>query len=161
MRPINKTQILIGIIALAIGSSVYIVDRPPEQAYFVFRVGLGLGLHNILPNLFGPFGHNLPAFIHVFAFILITAGLMSCRKRGCTIICLSWLFIDCVFELGQRFHTWSSKIIPDWIAGIPILENSENYFLLGTFDYFDLAAIIIGTVTAYFTVLKTTKWRFA
>jgi ABC-type xylose transport system permease subunit len=161
MRPINKIQILIGVIALAIGSLVYIVDRPPDQTYFVYSSGISVSLHNFLPSLFGVFSNTLPAFIHVFSFILITGGLIACRKKGCLIICLSWLIIDCASELGQEFNTWSSEIIPAWFSGIPFLENSKNYFLLGTFDFFDMAAITIGTVTAYFVLLGTTQRRYS
>jgi hypothetical protein len=157
MRPINKIQILIGGAVLALGSLVYLVDRPPDQTYFVYTSGISINLYKSLPNLFGLIGNPLPAFAHVFSFILITAGLMSCGKKGCLIICLSWLSIDCVFELGQKFDAWSTKIVPDWFAGIPVLENSESYFRLGTFDFLDIAAIIISAVTAYFVLLCTMK----
>jgi len=49
------------------------------------------------------------------------------------------------------------KIIPEWFAGIPFLENTENYFLYGTFDFIDLAAITFGAVMAYFVLLITNK----
>jgi len=52
---------------------------------------------------------------------------------------------------------FTSKIIPDWFSGIPFLENTENFFHKGTFDYFDLAAIIFGTAIAYFVLLTTNK----
>jgi len=61
--------------------------------------------------------------------------------------------------LGQRFNTWPSKIIPNWFAGIPFLENTENYFLQGTFDLIDLASISIGAAIAYFVLLTTNKRR--
>ena len=73
------------------------------------------------------------------------------------IICLGWFLIDCAFELGQEFNSLLLKIIPDWFAGIPFLENTENYFLYGTFDFIDLAAITIGAVIAYFVLLATNK----
>jgi ABC-type xylose transport system permease subunit len=155
--PINKKQIIIGLVALFIGSVIYLIDRPPEHTYFVYNSPINISLSNTIPNLFGSIGNSLPAFLHVFSFILITAGLIFCNKRGYLIICLSWFLIDCVFEVGQKFTTWSSRIIPDWFAGIPFLENTENYFLKGTFDFLDLAAIAFGTVIAYFVLLTTNK----
>jgi len=95
----------------------------------------------------------------VFAFILITAGLLGCRKRGFIIICLSWLLVDCALELGQKFSMWFSKIIPDWFIGVPFLENSKNYFHFGTFDFLDLAATTIGAVIAYFVLIVTMERR--
>ncbi len=161
MPPINKRQLLIGLAVLMLGALVYLIDRAPHETYFVHYIGTQFSLHNILPNIFGPVGQNLPAFIHVFSFTLITAGLLSCQRKGFLVICFSWFIIDCAFELGQRFSMWSSTIIPDWFAGVPFLENSKNYFLLGTFDVFDLVAIAIGSLTAYLIFLVTMKRRYA
>jgi hypothetical protein len=154
---INRLQVLIGVASLFLGSLVYLIDRPSDQTYFVYSSPINISLSNIIPSLFGPVGNSLPAFIHVFSFILITAGLTFCKKRGCLIICLSWFLVDSAFELGQRFNTWSSIMIPDWFEGIPCLENTESYFLQGTFDFTDLAAIALGTVMAYFVIVITNK----
>ena len=156
---VNKMQVIIGITGLFLGSLVYLVDRPPDQTYFVYSSNVNISFYNILPNIFGLIGNSLPTFIHVFCFILITAGLLSCQKKGCLIICFSWFLVDCAFELGQQFYIWPSRIIPDWFVGVPFLENTENYFLRGTFDFIDLAAIIIGSVIAYFVLLTTMKRR--
>ena len=123
-RSINKKQIIIGLVALFIGSLVYLIDRPSDKTYLVYSI-VNISLYNTLPNLFGLIGNILPAFIHVFSFILITAGLIFYNKRGYLIIYLSWFLIDCVFELGQNFNTWSSSMIPNWFTGIPFLENIE------------------------------------
>lgn len=156
---INRLQILIGVFGLAFGSLVYLIDRPPDQTYFIYTSPINITLFNVIPKLFGSIGNTLPAFIHVFSFILITAALISWQKRGYLIICLSWFLVDCAFELGQGFNTWPLRIIPDWFAGIPFLENTDNYFLQGTFDLIDLAAISIGAAIAYFVLLTTSKKR--
>ena len=158
-RSINGSQLLIGIAALFVGLLVYLVDRPPEQTYFVHAYSYSISQYHSLPNLFGPIGSSLPAFVHVFSFILLTAGLLSCGKKGCLIICLSWFLVDFAFELGQQFKTWSANMIPDWFEGIPFLESSKNYFLLGTFDFLDLAAIVFGTLAGYLVVLFTMEKR--
>ena len=154
---INIRQILIGLTVLLLGTLVYLIDRSPDQTYFVYKSFVNISLHNTLPNLFGIIGNSLPSFVHVFCFILLTAGFLQCQKRGCIIICASWFLIDFIFELGQKFKTFSSSIVPDWFSGIPFLENSKNYFLLGTFDYSDLTAIAIGTILAYFVLSITNK----
>jgi hypothetical protein len=159
MRSVNKIQILIGVTALLVGSLVYLIDRPPDQTYFVHTSSINISLHTALPNLFGLIGNSLPAFIHVFSFVLLTAGFVSYRKRGYLIICLCWFLVDCAFELGQKFSSWSLKMIPDWFAGIPLLGNTESYFLQGTFDFTDLAAIALGAIIAYFVLLTTGKRR--
>ncbi len=157
MQHINRIQIFIGAVALFLGSFVYLIDRPPEQTYFVKASHITISLYNTIPNLFGPLGNSLPTYVHVFSFILITAGLMTCRKRGYLIICLGWFLVDVAFELGQKFSGWSAGIIPDWFVGIPFLENTKRYFLNGTFDFQDLAAICLGAITAYLLLLITSK----
>jgi hypothetical protein len=104
LTSINKNQILIGLIALLIGSVVYLIDRSPGQTYFLFTAPFSISLYHSTPNLFGIIGDSLPAFLHVFSFILLTAGLIFCSKKDYLIICLFWFLVDAAFEVGQRFH---------------------------------------------------------
>ena len=156
---INFRQILIGLSVLIFGTLVYVIDRPPDQTYFVYRSPFNISLFKTLPNLFSHIGNNLPSFIHVFSFILITAGLISCRKKGYLIICISWFLIDCAFEFGCKFNSLVLKIIPDCFSGVPFLENTRNYFFQGTFDVLDLAAVLIGSITGYYVLIVTMKKR--
>ena len=156
-RRINWVQISIGVVVLVVGSLIYLIDRSPDQTYFVYSSPINISLFKIVPTFFASIGNSLPEFIHVFSFILITAGLIFCNKRGYLIICLSWFLVDSAFEVGQKFTAWSTIIIPDWFTGIPFLENTENYFLQGTFDFIDLAAIAFGTLIAYFVLITTKK----
>ena len=158
---INRMQILIGTLVLLIGSLVYLFDRPGEQTYFVYKSAVNISLHNILPKLFGIIGNSLPSFAHVFSFILITSGLIAYQKRGYILICLFWFIVDSAFELGQKFNTLIIEFIPGWLGGIPFFENTGNYFMLGTFSFGDMAAIFIGTIAAYFILMKTTERRTA
>ena len=159
MRHINKTQIFIGVVVLFLGSIIYLVDRPPEQTHFVKSSPVKITLFNTIPNVFGSIGGSLPECIHVFSFILITAGLLFSNRRGYLIICLSWFLLDAAFEVGQYFSAWSSKIIPDWFTRVPFMETTKSYFLHGTFDFIDLAAIGFGTMIAYVVLLTTQKRR--
>jgi hypothetical protein len=49
------------------------------------------------------------------------------------------------------------KFIPDWFASFPFIENIKNYFVLGIFSFGDMAAITIGTITAYFLLIITSE----
>lgn len=151
----NRLQILIGTAVLIFGSLVYFVDRPPEQTYFIYNSAIDLSLYKTLPTFFGAIGNSLPTFVHVFSFILLTAGFMSCRKAGYMAICLGWFSVDLFFELGQKFSAWSVKMIPGWFDTIPFLENTKSYFIHGTFDLIDVAAIVLGATTAYFILITT------
>lgn len=156
---VNKTQLFIGIAVLLVGVLVYLVDRPPDTAYFLTGWAKNISLHDRIPNMFGPAGKSLPAFAHVFSFILITAGILGCRRRGYLYICLFWLFVDGAFELGQRYDSIPLRLIPAWFEGIPFLENTANFFRLGTFDYLDLVSFFLGTVLAYIVLVTTMERR--
>ena len=155
----NFYFILIGSFALLIGALVYYIDRPPDQTYFVNRYSEDLSMHDRIPNLFGVVGHSLPDFLHVFSFILLTAGISSCGKRGYRLICVSWLLIDSAFEFGQKYLKQPIKNLPNWFDGIPILEAVKPYFIRGTFDYIDLISIVLGTIAAYIVLIKITEIR--
>jgi hypothetical protein len=159
MRRIIVTRILIGTTALVVGLFLYLSDRPPEQTYFLFRLGPTSSLYHAIPPLFGPLGENLPAFLHVFAFSLITGGVLACGRKGSLIVSICWLATDAAFELGQRFPSWAERSIPRWFDSIPILDTSRNYFRIGTFDSLDLVAVAIGAAAAYGALLATMERR--
>ncbi|MDY6951036.1 MAG: hypothetical protein SWE60_05960 [Thermodesulfobacteriota bacterium] len=153
----NRLQILIGFAVLLVGTFVYLTDRPPDHIYFLSIGPAAMSFYGAVPHLFGPIGNSLPSFAHVFSVILITAGVLSCHKKGYLIICSAWLLVDCAFEWGQKSTAWCSGMIPDCFSNIPFLENIETYFLNGTFDPVDVVAILIGTLTAYMVLIKTDK----
>jgi len=151
--PINLRYILIGMFLLSIGALVYIIDRPPDQTYLIFSLPFQLSFYDVTPSFFGTIGNFLPHFLHVSAFILITAGLIDCGKKGYLAICLFWSIIDAGFELGQKYSTTAASLVPDWFEGTFLLENTKSYFLNGTYCHFDMAAIIAGCVSAYLLLI--------
>ncbi|MBA4366525.1 MAG: hypothetical protein C0403_02685 [Desulfobacterium sp.] len=151
-QKINFSQLITGLVILFSGALVYIVDRPPEQTLFVNNGILKISLYQTLPNLFGTLGNSLPDFTHVFAFIMITAGLISCSSKGYILISTLWFITDSLFEIGQKFSTTATELIPGWFHSIPFLKNTPFFFQTGTFDWLDLAAILTGSVSAYLTI---------
>jgi hypothetical protein len=146
-RAINGWQIAIGTLALAVGLAVYLVDRPAEATYFVRQSPVPITFSRSPPALFGRIGFYLPTFVHVFGFILITAGLTGAGPRGFLSIVAGWCLVDILFELGQKYHAvvdW----IPESFAGIPFLENTRSYFLRGRFDQLDILAVLLGALAA-------------
>jgi hypothetical protein len=157
LPPVNKAQILAGAFSFTLGLFVYLLDRPAEGIYFLYRTSTAFSLHDALPGLFfGALGGSLPTFIHVFSFSLLTAGFLACKKRGSQIVILSWLLVECAFEVGQEFV----RISPDVFQGVPILENIGNFFVNGTFDPLDLVAATAGAAAAYLFLLITMKGRY-
>lgn len=142
---------LLGAGVLGLGMLVYILDRPAGTTYFLPEV---ISLFPTTPRVFGTVGNQLPTFLHVLAFCLITSGVLGCGRRGALFVCLFWLTIDAAFEIGQQPSVASELIahIPGWFAAVPILSNTANYFSRGRFDPADLASIVLGAVCAYFLI---------
>lgn len=146
----NGWLALIGLAALALGTLVYLLDRPAASVYLLPNaMSLARGHH----PWFGMFGGHLPEFVHVYAFILLTLAVSPWPARVVP-ICFFWWAVDSLFEIGQHpaIAPHIAATLPAWFQHIPILDNTANYFLLGTFDPGDLAAIVLGTLAAYLTI---------
>ncbi len=141
---------------LGIGVLIYVFDRQSEFVYFLPG---WLSLNSMTDDLFGSIGNYLPTFIHVYVFILLTAVVAVPSITKLIPVCLAWLGLDSLFEVAQidAIALWLAANTPAWFEGIPFLENTSSYFLLGTFDVIDLLSIAAGTIVAYFTVSVYTR----
>jgi hypothetical protein len=158
---VNMGYILSGILMLLIGTLVYLIDRPPEQTWFVSVLPVQLSLYNIYPPLFGSFSKFLPDLLHVMAFIFLTAGIVNGGRRSCLVICLFWLAVDGAFELGQKYSAQAAGLVPDWFDGIFLLEKPRHYFTSGSYSNHDMIAIITGAVIAYLILIYSQDKRRA
>jgi hypothetical protein len=97
-------------------------------------------------------GQSLPAFAHVFAFSSLTMALLGGGRRAAMAVCTSWFVVDAAFELGQHptIAVDLARLTPSWFEAIPILHRTNDFFLSGTFDGFDLFAMALGAFAAYF-----------
>lgn len=154
MPAINKKQLFIGLGGLFVGLLIYFIDRPGDT-YLVRQISGGVSFYNKIPALFGSIGNVLPAFIHVFSFSLITSALLGCGKKGAIVVCSSWLAVNLIFELGQKFKPLSVSITDKNGAANTFLEVFSNYFRSGTFDKYDLIAFVLGAAAAYFIISLT------
>jgi hypothetical protein len=145
------------IAALAVGVGLYVVDRP---AVHVYLLPPALTLPGAPVWVSGVLGGSLPSFLHVFAFTLFTAAVLTPRTaRSAAAITVAWCATDVLFELAQHplLAPRIAAALPDWIGGIPLLDNIGPYFLRGTFDPADIAAIVVGAAFAYLTIRWTNK----
>jgi len=141
----------IALTVLSVGALVYLLDRHPEHIYFIpdaLTVSHG-GL-----DIFGQLGNHLPTFVHVYALILLTVVVMGSGPYLTPAICMIWVIIDSLFEIGQQAQVaqWLSSYIPEWFQGIPFLEVTSNYFITGTYDVHDIISILLGAFMAYLTI---------
>jgi len=149
-------RFILGMVALVIGSLVYLVDRPAETSYLIPQ---SLSLFESSTSLFGAIGNYLPTFSHVFAFILITAALSPARHSVYLLICGTWLTIDCLFELAQHsaINEFIISGLPAFITELPLMGYAINYFQNGRYNTLDMLSIIAGVIAAYFVLRMSEK----
>ena len=146
---INRKQLLLGCLFLLAGTIEYLISRPIGSAYFLAKLPAVQSFFYQAPNVYGKLGVVAPEFFHGLGFCLISMAFFSGRKARVT-ICLFWFSIDSLFELGQKYGIQLVGYIPKWFESFPILENLKNYLVNGTFDFYDLIAIGLGSLTAFF-----------
>ena len=156
---VNTRQLFIGLNVLILGALFYYFFRSAEHTYFLKFLRINPHLKYFLPPMFVTLGNSLPTFTHVFAFTLMTAGLITNREKGYTIVCLTWFLIDVLFELGQGLDNIIIQFIPDWFSNFLFLENTRSYFLHGQLDYLDIVSIAFGSLAAYIILINTSKYK--
>lgn len=140
---------LVAAAALGSGVAVYTLDRE-APAYFLPTAWYLAGNNE---SWLSAVGSVLPAFLHTYAFVLLTAAVAPWSDRALS-ICIFWFTIDFFFEFGQHLTIapYVAAAIPAWFQHLPVLEVAKGYFLRGTFDPWDLVAIAAGSAGAYLTI---------
>ncbi|MFO7885763.1 MAG: hypothetical protein R6U68_13175 [Desulfobacteraceae bacterium] len=146
-------QIGVGFFALCTGALIYLVGRPPESTYFVDQFFYKFTLYGIIPNIFGSAHNNLASFLHVFSFVMISAGISADSKTGYLMTALGWAAVNTAFEVGQYFDTAAAAMVPAWFENYPLLEAVDKYFTAGCFDIFDIAAVFAGAAAGFFVLV--------
>jgi hypothetical protein len=146
----NLIQLMLGLGALMIGVMEYVLSRPVDSTCLGAAAKAATGDLPFKMGVFGIFGGTLPEFIHPFSFALITMALFPRKTRGIrAIICLFWLLVNLLFEIGQAFGQQISQFVPGIPAHSRLSELLANYFLRGIYDPLDLVAICLGTASAF------------
>ncbi|MBA1445689.1 MAG: hypothetical protein M3H12_16645 [Chromatiales bacterium] len=143
---------------LLLGGLVYLLCRNSSSVYF---------LASLFPE---PIAYSMsaaavcsavPSFIHIYAFILLTAVVLNPSRAGLALICLGWMATELFFEFGQHpfFAQRLTEKIPAWFEDFPFLEVADTYFLTGTFDPLDVLFLFFGTAAALLTLHKVQRWE--
>ncbi len=161
-RPLlfNLPRLFTGLAALGLGVLYYLLERSAERTYFIPQFLADALQSGGGGSVLGALGQQLPTLAHTFALCLLTAALLPVGRRGALAICAGWLAVDAAFEVGQhpRIAPWLAQRVPDWFAGVPVLENTASYFLHGRFDPLDLASIVLGALLALPVILATRRY---
>jgi hypothetical protein len=137
----------VGLVALVLGSLIYVVVRPEGSSY------LSHFLHFASPVSLEtfPFINSLPSFFHVLGFSLLTIAVLGQRKYALA-SCLLWFVVNILFEFGQHpyFVQWLDA------SNIEVARAVDSYFRFGTFDVMDVILCNFGAVAAF--VVAFTKF---
>lgn len=150
--------VVLSILALVLGVFVYIFDRPQEDLFFLPKVLPWFieTRHAFLPSLCGV----LPSFVHTYAFILLSVAVFPYRQAPVRQLCLAWLFLESIFEIGQ--HPYISHHFVDFLSrqfiAIPVFRNYVRYGFIATFDWSDIVSIVLGTIAAYLSILLVERY---
>ena len=130
------------------GTLEYVFSRPVGSAYFLNPInGAVLYLHNLL-SPYGKLGFVAPDFFHPLGFALLCMALLPNRLGYRISVCVAWFGIDAAMELAQKYGSYLATYLPQWFEKFPVVENSQNYLVHGTFDSHDVWAIGCGALTA-------------
>ena len=146
----NLLQLILGLSALMIGVIEYALGRPADSTYLGASIMAIVGDLPFKMEVFGILGGVVPEFIHPLAFALITMVLFPETSRRIRImICLFWLTVDLLFEVGQYFGQQISQFLPTILPHTKVSDLVIIYFLRGTYDHLDVLAICLGIASAF------------
>lgn len=156
MRHDRFQTLLLVVTALSLGAGLYLVCRDPVAVYLLPDYPRKLIPEGTVQQLLC---YSLPSLLHIYAFILSTALIIGPTRKALVGICLLWVILEGMFEIGQgpAFADGIAAVLPAWFNGIPLLEAAGDYFRHGTFDPLDLLFVAVGAIAAYGTLRRYAK----
>jgi len=152
MPPINYKRIFIGVLCLFLAAIFYLFKSQDRIIYFIKFFDLPMLETNCITIKI--LSNHIPDMIHPFVFILLTSALIPFESKKMFLLIASfWCIVNLFFEIGQLFKTTFISRIPNIFNSIPFLENTESFFVNGTFDVFDICATVLGSVMGYIFLL--------
>lgn len=155
---INIKQLFAGFVTLLLGIFLYLLDRRPDQVFFIYAFGLPSLYNPEHSKIFRELSSNLPSFFHVCSFSLLTcAFLPSQSKKAFVIACMSWAGVNILFEIGQLITPSTLLNIPHYFTENKAYMHVISYLRYGTFDFIDIIFAIFGGLIAYCILIITFK----
>lgn len=141
-------QLLFGLSGLALGFLYYASFRENSPALVQVLVGSKLHVAWSLPVSLRPFLASFPSFIHVFAFSLLTIGIVGRPGvRHCLWISVGWVAVNVLFEGLQGVD---HAAFLRFMSALPVKMESFTAFVVGgIFDLRDVLAAVSGGAVAF------------
>lgn len=158
IHPVNIKRLIAGFAMLLLGVFLYLYDRRPDQVFFIYAFRLPSFYNSEHPKIFGELGGSLPSFLHACSFSLITCSLLpSQSKKKFLIVCMSWVAVNILFEIGQSITSFTLSNIPPSFFENRAFNYIIRYLQYGTFDFIDIIFAIFGGLFAYCFIILTSK----
>ena len=136
------------LLALLVGTSVYLVDRDWATVRFLAPLA---ALQGEQANLFGALGQVLPAVCHAYAFTLFLILVLGRSRRARVLGAVGWFVLAAGLEVLQA--EWVSAALSGLAALLPesqgLSSSIINYAMNGRFDPGDLLAAALGCAAAF------------
>jgi hypothetical protein len=134
-----------GCMALVLGTVVYLTDRGASAAMLTPATLARAG-----GKVFGALGQWLPSFVHPFAFSLFSAAALRRSAFPAYGACLAWWVVNMAFEVGQHsaIKVDLAELLQFLLGQTALARTLSDYFLLGSFDVGDIAAVTAGALAA-------------
>ena len=139
-------KIALAILSLIIGGLIYLFFRPPIYP-IIEKLQKIIGLGHL--NSFGILTGSIPTLCHTFSFIILTSIFLSDTQICITLNSVFWICIESILEIMQNLTYQNHQQIIISANFILFNDNFRGYFLLGTYDNYDLLSIIAGGILAY------------
>ena len=144
--PVETDLIVSALAALLLGTAVYLLDRDWASAMFLEPF---VDYQLSRSAIFGALGGFLPSLLHAYAIPVLIMVALSPWPWTRPWVCLLWFIMASFFEWLQSDSAGALFFFADRPSGdIPLLTYLERYSVQGQFDYIDLVATGVGSLTA-------------
>jgi|GEM_PF-2281132 len=146
-HPPGETGLIISAVAaLLLGTAVYLLDRDWASAMFLEPF---VDYQLSRSTIFGALGGFLPSLLHAYAIPVLIMVALSPWPWTRPWVCLLWFIMASLFEWLQSDASGALFLAADGQLGdIPLLVYLKRYSVQGQFDYIDLVATGVGSLTA-------------
>jgi hypothetical protein len=141
------SRVMSALVALLVGTLVYVVDRDWNTALFLAPVAHW----QLQPSSwFSGLGNVLPSFLHAYAISVLLVVVSRHWRGSAPWVCAGWFVVAAALECLQ-----ADVVTAGLFDGLRFSTNNlfflalQDYAMLGRFDTNDLMATALGCVAAF------------
>lgn len=138
---------LSAILALALGSTVYLLDRDWSSVSMLAPLS---AWQPEPAGWFGSLGYTLPSFLHAYAFAALLILALRPSRLAPVTGALCWFLVAAALEFMQAeiFRNLVAETASR-LSMVPLIAGIKDYAMNGSFDPGDVRATACGCIAAY------------